>query len=399
MSLASGHRAVDPAEQAAQLLFRIGFGILCIALPVAAIVSRRALVIVAPIGILVLFSAALMMKGRDAPAERVSRALASPAGLAVLFLLFWSALSLAWTPYPVPGAERLVRLAGSAAIAVGAVVALPERMRASNLYLVAIGVGCAAAAALGVALFRPWWTDPTVMERAAILISLLGWPAAAWLAMKRRTVAGMAIAGGVGGLALALPGPLILPALLMGAVLLGGALNNLRGATAAFAAAAALLVLGAPAIALAVSMLAPQESGFGRTMQVWADIIMADPLRLVTGHGLETALRNRIASLLDSSAPTSLLFEVWYELGVLGALALTAAVAFTALSFARLSRTLGSFALGCLAFAFALSVLGLGTSQTWWITALVTVAIAFFAVANGEYRTERPAARARLRDA
>ncbi len=97
-------------------------------------------------------------------------------------------------------------------------------------------------------------------------------------------------------------------------------------------------------------------------MQVWADIIMADPLRLVTGHGIETALRNRISSALDVSAPTSLIFEVWYELGVLGALALTMAVGFTAMNLAGLSRTLGSFGLGCLGFAFGLSVMGLGTS-------------------------------------
>lgn len=396
--MATGHRALDPAEQAAQLLFRIGFGIICIALPLSAIVSRRALVVVAPIGIVVLVSAALMMKGRDEPLLRVSRALASPAGLAALFLLFWSALSLLWTPYPVPGAERLIRLASSAAIAVAAVVALPERMRASNLYLVAIGVGCAAVAALGVALLRPYWTEPTILERAVALIALLAWPAVAWLAMKRRTIAGMAIAAGVGALALSLPGPLILPALLIGAVLLGGALNNRRGAAAAFAAAAVVLVLGAPLIALVASLLAPQESDFGRTMQVWADIIVADPSRLITGHGVETVLRNRISAALDPSAPTSLLFEVWYELGVLGALALTVALVFVALSLSRLSRTLGSFGLGCLAFAFALSVLGLGTSQTWWMTALVTVAIVFCAVANGEYRTERPPARARLRE-
>ena len=104
-----GHGVVDPAEQAAQLLFRIGFGIICIVLPLSAIVSRRALVVVAPIGVLVLISAALMMKARSGPIRRISAAMASPAGLAGLFLLGWSALSLAWTPYPGPGAERLSR--------------------------------------------------------------------------------------------------------------------------------------------------------------------------------------------------------------------------------------------------------------------------------------------------
>ncbi len=120
MSSDLGHGAVDPAEQAAQLLFRIGFGILCIVLPLSAIVSRRALVVVAPIGVAVLISAALMMKARSGPIRRITAALASPAGLAGLFLLGWSALSLAWTPYPGPGAERLLRLAAAAALAMGA---------------------------------------------------------------------------------------------------------------------------------------------------------------------------------------------------------------------------------------------------------------------------------------
>jgi hypothetical protein len=392
MTFTSGHRTVDPAEQAAQLLFRIGFGILCIVLPIAAIASRRALVIIAPIGILVLISAALMMKQRSDASSRVMDALKSPAGVAGIFLIVWSAMSLAWTPFPGPGAERLFRVAGSAGLALGAILALPERMRASNLYLLSLGTGAAAIAALAVAIARPPWSDPTVLERGVVLISLMAWPAITWLAMKRRTVPSMALAGGVGALAIVLQGASMLPALLVGVVLLGGALNNLRGSAAAFAAASVVLVMGAPLIALLLSFLTPQESSFGRTMQVWADIILADPLRLLTGHGIETALRNRLAAALDTLAPTSLLFEIWYELGVLGALAVTVTLVFSALNVGRLGRTMGAFTLGCMGFAFALGVMGLGTSQTWWITGLVTTIIAFFAVANGEYRTERPAA-------
>jgi hypothetical protein len=398
MTIVTGHRTVDPAEQAAQLLFRVGFGILCIVLPVAAVFSRRALVVIAPIGILVLISAALMMKGRTDASSRIREALSSPVGYAALFLAVWSAMSLAWTPYPGPGAERLFRVVGSAGIALAAILALPERMRASNLYLLSLGVGFAAICALGTAVLQPSLSDPLVMERATILISLMAWPAVTWLSIKRRSVAAMGIAGVVGCLGLVLQGTTILPALLVGAVLLGGAMNNLRGAAVAFITAITILVMAAPLIAVGISLLTPQGSGFGRTMQVWADVIVADPSRLLTGHGLETALRNRLYQALDTSAPTSLLFEIWYELGLLGALALTAGMAMAALGISRLGRVMGPFALGCMGFAVALAVMGLGTSQTWWVTAIATTCIAFVAVANGEYRTERPTARAALPD-
>ncbi len=383
---------IDPAEQAAFLLFRIGFAILSILLPVLAVFSRRAIVVVAPIGALVMVAATLMLPGGPFSTSRLRGALASATGMAAVFLLFWMALSLVWTPYPAAGAERLFRVAGSAVLAIAAIAALPQRMRASNLYLPAVGVGLSGVVALGMAIARPGAMESVALERAAVLIMLLAWPAVTWLSMKRRSMPAMCIAAGVGALALVMQGPAVLPALLVGAVLLGGAINNVRAASAAFMGAVAALILGGPLIALLLSLLGPQESGFGRTMQVWSDIILTDPSRLLTGHGVETALRNRISLSLDPEAPKSLIFEVWYELGLLGALATTLLLSFAINAAARLGRVISPFALGCMGFAFTLSVIGLGTSQTWWITALSVTAILFAAVVNGEYRTERPVA-------
>lgn len=383
---------IDPAEQAALLLFRLGFAILAIALPVAAVISRRAPVVIAPIGAGVMVAATLMMPGQPLGGGRLGRLLASTGGLAASFLLVWSALSLLWTPFPEAAAERLFRLAGSAGLAIAAIAALPPRMRTSNLWLPVLGVGLSALLAMGVALVRPVAVDAQAIERGAVLITLVAWPAVTWLSMKRRSIAAMGIAAAVGCLAIVLQGPAMLPALLVGAVLLGGAINDIRGASMAFIAGVVVLILGGPLIAMLLSLLAPQESGFGRTMQLWSDIIVADPSRLLTGHGLETALRNRISQQLDPGAPKSLLFEVWYELGLLGALATAIALAAGIAGAARLGRAIAPFALGCIGFAFALSVIGLGTSQTWWITALAATAIIFAAVANGEFKTERPVA-------
>jgi hypothetical protein len=379
---------IDPAEQAALLLFRLGFAILAIALPIASVLSRRAPAVIAPIGALVMVAATLLMPGEPQAGRRMRRALASPGGIAGLFLLLWSAMSLLWTPFPAAGAERLFRLAGSAAVAVAAIAALPPRMRTSNLWLPVIGVGTASSIAFGVMLSRPAAIDPQAIERGAVLITLVAWPAVTWLSMKRRSVAAMGIAAIVGVLAMVLQWSAMLPALLVGAVLLGGAINDIRGATAAFIAGVIVLVLGGPLIALLISLLAPQESGFGRTMQ------LADPIRLLTGHGLDAAFRNRISQQLDPGVPKSLLFEVWYDLGVLGALATTALLAAGISGAARLGGAIAPFALGCMGFAFALSVIGLGTSQTWWITALAATAIIFAAVINGGFSTERPLANA-----
>ena len=392
MTFVSERQPVDPAEQAAQLLFRIGFGILCVALPMAAVVSRRAVVVIAPIGTIVLIFATLMMKGRTQTRHRIYRMITSPVGLTALFMLAWSTLSLAWTPYPGAGTERLLRVIGSLGLALGAILALPERMRVSNLYLLSIGVGLATVFALAVAILRPSLSDPVVIERAAILIALLAWPAVTWLAMKQRSFPAMGIAGGVGALALVLQGPAVLPALLVGGVLLGGAVNNLRGAVVSFTIMVVILILGAPVIALVLSFLTQQGSAFGRTMQVWSDLITADPMRLLTGYGLETTLRNRLSQILDNAAPASILFEIWYELGVLGALAACGLMVFSVRPIANLEQPIGAFVLGCIGFAFTLAIMGLSTSQSWWITALATTAIAFMAVINGQYRTRRPAA-------
>ncbi|MGL4637612.1 MAG: hypothetical protein ACRCWF_16635 [Beijerinckiaceae bacterium] len=394
MTSLSSQRTVDPAEQAALLLFRLGFGMLCILLPVVSIFSRRAMVIIAPIGAIIMISAALLMKSKaDAPA-RFWQSLQHPCGLAIMFLIGWATISLLWTPFPGAGAERLVRVSGTGALAVGAILAMPERMRASNLYLLSVGVGLASVIALTAGLVRAPFSDDIMLERATILITLLAWPAVTWLSMKKRSLPAMAIAGSIGVLAIVLQGPQVLPALLVGAVLLGGAMSNLRATSTAFMTAVALLIMAAPVIALMLSFLAPQESGFGRTMQVWAEVIVAEPSRLLTGHGVETALRNRVSLALDTSAPKSLLFEIWYEFGLLGALATTAALVFGIRAIAGQLRVISPFALGCMGFAFALSVMGLGTSQTWWLTALATTAIAFGAVVNGAYRTERPQAQA-----
>jgi hypothetical protein len=377
-----------PVEQAALMMFRIGFAILFLIMPVAMLVSRRALFVLAPIGMIVIIIAALLLAAERAPSSFRLGPLEGLVSQGILFLLAWSALSLMWTPFVPQGAERLFRMASCALLVAIVLNLLPARMRSSNLYLIAIGVGLGVLALITTLVVKPKRVTPDTFERALVMISLLAWPAVTWLAIKRRSAMVMVLAAAIGGLALIWQGA-ILPALLAGAVVMGGALNNRQSTGAALTAGVCVLLLGAPVISLLIAILPTQGAGLGATLQSWADIILRDPVRLFTGHGIETSLRNKLSLVLDPAAPKSLLFEIWYELGLFGALALTATLVGAIRAILRLDPVLVPYLLGCFAFAFTLAATGLGTSQTWWLWSLATVVVCYAAVARGEIRVSR----------
>ena len=127
--------------------------------------------------------------------RRTLEALGRPAGLAAVFLVFWSGLSLLWTPFPSAALERLLNMAGFGFMGLVAVSALPERMRASNLYLLPLGVGLAAILALSLTI-RPMFAagsqdiDRSLLDRALLLLVLMTPAAVTWLISKDRLVSG-----------------------------------------------------------------------------------------------------------------------------------------------------------------------------------------------------------------
>jgi hypothetical protein len=135
-----------------------------------------------------------------------------------------------------------------------------------------------------------------------------------------------------------------------------------------------------------------------QSLGVWREVVVADPLRLITGHGFETALRGRFAGLLPSGAPSTLLFEVWYELGIVGAFAGAFALFAAARTAGGRHSTLAPGAMAAFATAYAFACLGIGTAQMWWFTALAALVLIFVAIERGQFRTKRPKAQ-RLRPA
>ena len=396
----------DPAAQASSLLLRLGLALLFIVTPVASVPSRRAFLVLAPVSIALVLAAALLEGRLLKVATRAVRQLRGPVGVAACFLLIWAVVSLSWTPNPAAGLDRLVKTAGTALLTLGACASLPDRMRSSNLYLVALGVLAgmamtAAAVAYGLVPRRAFDPEQPTLDRAMAGLSIGLFAAAGWLVTKGRLLLAFCLALLFIGVAAAAQAIDALTALVVGLIVLGAARTNLRASALAVATVTAGLVIFAPGVGVALGAFATRLTWLDASdvagLQRWAATIMADPARLITGHGVETAARARFSSAFG--APRSVLFEVWYEFGLLGAAALAVIIAGATMTTVRLGAGYGAFVQAALAVIFVHLVIGSGTGQTWWTTTLCVYAVAFYAVRNGQYRSVRPRAVFRARAA
>src|ERR1700719_1204458 len=107
----------DAAEDASRLLQRLGYVVLGVGAPCAEALSSRAIFLFFPIGAALLLAAAMLNPVKGV-ADRLDRAFRSPLALVSLGLVAWAAVSLLWTPYPVPAIEHLFKLVGTALVVV-----------------------------------------------------------------------------------------------------------------------------------------------------------------------------------------------------------------------------------------------------------------------------------------
>jgi hypothetical protein len=172
------------------------------------------------------------------------------------------------------------------------------------------------------------------------------------------------------------------------------------GARLAAVAIAGLLLL-APLLPfllkpLAVALLRA-DAPVVESLEVWRSVVMSEPVRLITGHGFETALRARFAGLLSPQAPQTLLFEIWYDLGVVAVVAGATALYLAARLAGRNHPLLVPGMMAAFASAFAFACLGIGVAHVWWLTALAVMMLMFVAAERGQFRTDRPKAILRRR--
>lgn len=388
----------DPSADAAAMLRRVGFAILFFAVPVAALLTRRAAVVLAPLAIVLLALAALLDGRAKAPVEKLFAVFASPGGLAGIVLLFWTALSLAWTPFSAEATERLFNIAGIALLALAGYLALPDRMRSANLYILPVGVGLTALVGMFIAFKGGGNSDPEdqSLQRGMIVLTLLLWPAMTWLNSRSRNLEALLLAVIVALGALFSADTLSLQALAVGAIVFVITAISPSFGTRLTALAMAGLLLFAPLLPFLLKPVSPlifgTNSPIAAGLEIWRDVIVSEPLRLITGHGLETSLRGRFFGLLPVDAPYTVLFEIWYELGLVGAAAGAALLYSAAIRSGSHRTVLDPGIMAAFASAFTFGCLGIGTAQLWWFTALVIMVLVFIAIERGQFRTTRPKA-------
>lgn len=397
---------LDPAADAAALLRRLGFAILTVLLPMASFLSRRSTVVLAPVGVSLLIVSSVI----EAPPRGLGRAagawLTRPAGLAGLLLLAWSGLSVVWAPDQGEAFDKLFNIAQAVLLALLGVSLLPERVRASNLYLISIGAAAAALLALALLATRPrplLLGETGTFERGLTGLAFAFWPAVAWLESRSRR--GLATALALVTLATFVAARLWVPlgGFLAGAGVYALALWRPVATNRLVAWAAAGILLLAPLVAVLLSPLAglvlaeghPLRGGLG----AWQALILNEPTGFIVGHGLDTLLNARMLGAAPANTPQGLPFELWFELGAIGAILAALTLYFVIRSFENVAKgpagssLLMPGLLAAVASAFVLSYLGVGVAFPWWVTTIAVTVIAFSAIARGQFRTSRPKAR------
>ena len=391
------------AADAARLFTRIGMLALAVGVPVAAGLPGNAMAILFAFGV-ILVAVAQVIDPAPGVRRRYQDLQFSALAFAFLALLAWAALSLVWTPFPSAGLRRIGIVLIIGAPAFITIFGARPHVKASDLYLFPVGVIAAVVATLGLAIagLNGAPVSDVASANLATAVVMLVFPAMAGLAARgrngwARTLVILALVY----TRIAGP-PASTAALLVGFAAFSFALSDAPRTARDLGRLAAGLVLLAPLAPLLapgiVRMIAhvdiatlPQP---GPALGAMADVIHADPLRLLTGHGIEAAVRAAKGGVLPGAAPRGLVAQIWYDLGLVGAAILAFGLwrAFAAIDDA--APRMQPYLMATLACALSLALTSAGWGEESWLLLLATGAISADCALRGQYRTSAPFANA-----
>ncbi|HMK91104.1 MAG TPA: hypothetical protein VK446_15905 [Methylocystis sp.] len=400
MTLFSHRAHEDPAQEAAQLLTRLGLFLLFMVSPAAPAVSGRTIYVLLPIGAALLLSGAAVSPATRNKTRPLLQLLTAPPVLASAFLVAWAGLSLAWSPFSAGPAERLLKSVLTLALVAVSGGLLPQRTRVCDMNLLPIGAFVAAAALAVVAILGLDKNHPPTLEelvdgsavaRAGVALALILWPAAGALALRGRWGFAAALVLGASSAAYASGAPNVGPALIAGLLAFAASFGRVRGTARLFGWAAAGMILGAPLVAT-LARYAPggHASDFMRALDIWGALAVNGGARTLTGHGFGAAHFGLFGGYLDPHTPRSLLFQIWFDFGIVGAAAFAFGAFRTFAVVGGLRPALAPFLIAGLVAGFVIATLGPAAEQLWAVTAAGLDAIAFVLVMRGQFRRRRP---------
>ena len=391
----------DAAADASQLLARVGYVALALAAPSALALSSRAIFLLFPIGVaLLLVAAALGPTG--GVFARLRWAFAAPAGLAGLALFAWAALSLLWSPFPSAGAQLLLKIGATALATTFVVASGREHVRATDLYLFPIGVALTMATILCVWLGARHGlaVDAGRVEVGGVAMVVMLYPALGGLAARGRNGYARALMMLALAYVFAIGSAATAAALLVGFAVLGFGIADIRrtarelswlgaGLTATFPL---VLAIASAATRFAVNAKLASLPPPYSTLAAATKLVLHDKARLITGHGLAAVARGVEAGWLPAEAPRSAAVEIWYDLGVVGALAAAAAIWLGFRAVSGVAPRFAPYLAAALACDVTFAFLSESFADMTWMTLLAISAVALGAAARSQYRTTRPSA-------
>jgi hypothetical protein len=393
-------RSTDtPAETAAKLLIWLGLAVLFAGLPCAGIFWRGAIYVFLPVGAILILTGALL----DVPqhvGRRLRDSLASPPGVAALFVALWACLSLIWTPFPAEAGQRFLQISAATFLTALAAVNLPQRTKTLDLYLLPVGLALMSAFTLALTYFDPPWLfsdfafDETLFERTMITAIVLVWPALGFLSLREHWIAASVLAILVAGVTLAGFTQIALLAMGAGALAFAVAMSGPARIARLLAWLFAALIMLSPLLPLlyrlVLSRFGMQPGAGSAAMLIWSDLILSQWPRFITGHGFDFVHRGLSAGYLPAETPHSLLFVLWYDLGIVGAAGFSALVGLAFKSAGRIPAEAAPALLAGLVAVLSIALLGIATAQIWWLTLLNCDALAFALLIKSMDRAKRP---------
>jgi hypothetical protein len=401
MTFFSKSARADEAADAAQFLTRIAYVVLALAAPTGLVLHPIAIFILFPVGIVLIALAALL----DPPAtlsERLRAALVSWPVWLGLGALAWATLSILWTPFPIAAGQHALKLAGWA-LAVAVALSLPrEHARATDLYVFPMGMalGMATILAVWIAVRQGAPLDVGRILDGGVSIATLLFSSMGGLAARGRNGWARLLLILAFVFVFAIGSTPTMLALLVGFAALSFAVSDLDRTSVDLSWLAAGIILLAPILVLIAEPIArvimnaklPTLPPPYPSLALTSTIVKHDYLRLVIGHGFETVARAIRDGVLPPQTPNSLLFQVWYELGLVGALLASAGAWFGFRAIGRAPPRLAPYLAAALSCNLTLAALCSSLADMNWFTTLAIAVIVADVAARSQYRTSRPSA-------